>query len=68
MLRLNYLQQSKSKNVILKKKFDVLLTLVKLWSIQGNLNVTKIMLCRPMEFSIKFDTFKSGWSIVYNEG
>ena len=24
-------------------------------------------LCRPIEFSIKFHTFKSGWSIVYIE-
>ena len=27
-----------------------------------------VTLCRPMEFSIKFDTIKSGWSIVYIEG
>ena len=25
-------------------------------------------LCVPMELSIKFDTVKSGWSIVYIEG
>ena len=27
-----------------------------------------LTLLRPMEFSIKFDTVKSGWSIVYIEG
>ena len=26
-----------------------------------------LTLCRSMEFSIKFDTVKSGWSIVYIE-
>ena len=25
-------------------------------------------LLRPMEFSIKFDTVKSGWSIIYIKG
>ena len=28
----------------------------------------KVTLLRPMEFSINFDTVKSGWSIVYIEG
>ena len=27
-----------------------------------------LSLCRPIEFSIKFDTVKSGWSIVYIAG
>ena len=27
-----------------------------------------LTLLRPMEFPIKFDTIKSGWSIVYIEG
>ena len=27
-----------------------------------------LTLLRAMEVSIKFDTVKSGWSIVYNEG
>ena len=30
----------------------------------GNIGLT---LCRPMEFSIKFDTVRPGWSIVYIE-
>ena len=29
---------------------------------------SSLILCRPIGFSIKFDTFKSGWSIVYIEG
>ena len=28
----------------------------------------KLTLLRPMEFSVKFDTVKSGWSITYIEG
>ena len=27
-----------------------------------------LTLCVPMEFSIKFDTVKSGWSIIYIKG
>ena len=27
-----------------------------------------LTLLRPMEFSIKFDIVKSGWSIIYIEG
>ena len=27
-----------------------------------------LTLCMPMDFSIKFHTVKSGWSIVYIEG
>ena len=27
-----------------------------------------LTLCRPMDFSIKLDTFKSGWSIIYVQG
>ena len=28
----------------------------------------KLTLLRPMEFSVKFDTVESGWSITYIEG
>ena len=31
-------------------------------------HIISLTLLRPMEFSIKFDTVKSGWSIVYIEG
>ena len=35
---------------------------------QTNLKSIKILtLCRSMDFSLKSDTFKSGWSIVYIE-
>ena len=27
-----------------------------------------LILCRPLDCSIKFDTVKSGWFIVYTEG
>ena len=33
-----------------------------------SLNLTNLTLFVPMEFPIKFDMVKSGWSIVYIEG
>ena len=31
-------------------------------------STTYLTLCVPIEFPIKFDTVKSGWSIIYIEG
>ena len=37
-------------------------------SLKKSLGLNMLTLCVPIEFSIKFDTVKSGWSIVYIEG
>ena len=34
----------------------------------SKVNGVRLTLCRLMDFSIRFDTVKSGWSIVYIEG
>ena len=45
----------------------------KIWVNTQELNpgqeaAKRLSLFRPMEFSINFDTVKSGWSIIYIEG
>ena len=37
-------------------------------SIKRTLGLNGLTICVSMEFSIKFDTVKSGWSILYIEG
>ena len=41
---------------------------IVLTHLENFISIQNISHCVPTEFAIKFDTVKSGWSIVYMEG
>ena len=57
-----------SENCLYKKHTAQVGTQLYMSPEQVSITMDTRTLCRQMEYSIKFDTVKSGRSIVYNEG